>query len=92
MDSQQLHEVELLAQTAYTCVNNEERRQAEERLAVFHQSDSLLQCQYILDHSSNPYALHLATKTITTLMTNHWQQFSDRAVDVGKLTQLLLAF
>lgn len=87
MDSQQLHEVELLAQTAYTCVNNEERRQAEERLAVFHQSDSLLQCQYILDHSSNPYALHLATKTITTLMTNHWQQFSDRAVDV--VTHLL---
>jgi len=88
MDPQQLIEVERLCQTAYTSENDTERNEAEQKLAVFTQSDSLRQCQAILDHSGNPYALHLACRSIKSLVTDHWHQFSDRVPDIRKSLSL----
>ena len=66
----QLVQLELLCQQLYEATDPNARTQAEKALVGFTDSaESLTQCQYVLERSENPYALLLATTTLTKMVT-----------------------
>lgn len=79
MDAQQLVHVESLCDTLYNATDENARGAAQRQLMSLQtSSDYLPQCQYILSHSANPYALLLASKSMTTLVTMHWNNFTNQ--------------
>lgn len=61
-----------------------ERRQAQAALAPFStNSECISQCQFILDHSTKPFALLLAGSSLLRLITQFWNAFTvDQTVDM----------
>ena len=43
--------------------------------AMSKSADQIPTCQHLLDHSSSPYALLLASTVLRTLLTSHWNNF-----------------
>ncbi|KAF3327052.1 exportin-7 isoform X1 [Carex littledalei] len=60
-----LAQLEVLCQRLYTSQDSVERAHAESALKCFSEnSDYIVQCQYILDNASTPYALMLASSSL----------------------------
>ena len=93
MDPSQLKVVEDLAQTLYTSADTAARNDAQSRLLSLQTSSSSIPtCQYILDSSSHPYALLVASNSLTRLITTHWNSFStDQRVQIRNYVLTYLA-
>ena len=89
---QPLAQLELLCQELYESHDPDVRAQAEKALVGFTESsDSLPQCQLILEQSQSPYALLLAASTMTKLVTRTTTNLSiqDR-LQLSKLLTFLI--
>jgi len=72
-----LSNVENLCDALYNAADENQRASAQQQLMRMQSSlDFIPQCQYILDHSSNPYAKLLASNSLTQLITSHWNNFT----------------
>lgn len=77
MDAAQLAQVEALCETLYNSTDEAARSHAQNQLLSLQTSaERIPQCQYILDHSENAYALLLASSSLTRLISNHWNNFT----------------
>lgn len=77
MNAQQLQQVESLSEKAYSSQNQAERSQAEEALKIFSSSPEYhVQCRFILDNSSSPYAQILASSSLMKSLSNNWSNFT----------------
>lgn len=77
MDAAQLAQVEALCEALYNSSDEAARNHAQNQLLSLQASaERIPQCQYILDHSENPYALLLASSSLTRLISNHWNNFT----------------
>ena len=77
MDPSQLAQFEALCMALYTSPNPLEKQEAQKSVLVLGTSpDYIPQCQYILDNSKDAYALLVASNSLTTLITSHWNSFS----------------
>jgi len=77
MDPASLAQVESLCDIFYTKQNSPEWANANARILTLQSSAEYIpHCQYILDNSSNGYALLLASTALTKLITTHWNNFS----------------
>lgn len=77
MDAAQLAQVEALCETLYNSTDEAARNHAQNQLLSLQNSaERIPQCQYILDHSENAYALLLASSSLTRLISNHWNNFT----------------
>jgi len=77
MNQEQLSQVESLCEILYNSSNPQDRAHAQQQLLSLQSSAEYIpQCQYILDNSSNSYALLLASNSLTKLITTHWNNFS----------------
>lgn len=77
MDATQLAQVEALCETLYNSSDEAARSHAQNQLLSLQTSaERIPQCQYILDHSENAYALLLASSSLTRLISNHWNNFT----------------
>lgn len=77
MDAAQLVQVEALCETLYNSSDEAARSHAQNQLLSLQTSaERIPQCQYILDHSENAYALLLASSSLTRLISNHWNNFT----------------
>ncbi|CAN0236331.1 unnamed protein product [Discosporangium mesarthrocarpum] len=84
MDATQLAQVETLCEALYNSADEGARNHAQNQLLSLQSSAEYIpQCQYILDHSENSYALLLASSSLTRLITNHWNNFTSvQRVDI----------
>jgi hypothetical protein len=77
MDANQLRELETLCRLLYESGNDSERAHAQQAVLILQSSAEYIpQCQYVLDHSSSPYALLVASTSLTKLITSHWNNFT----------------
>lgn len=73
MDAAQLAQVEVLAATLFETTNEAARQDAQARLLSLQTTpDNVPNCQYILEHSKNHYAIFVASKSLTALIAQHW--------------------
>ncbi len=73
MDANQLSQVESLANTLFTTHDESARQDAQARLLSLQTTaDNVPNCQYILEHSQNHFAILVASKSLTMLITQHW--------------------
>ncbi|KAF1334127.1 Exportin-like protein, partial [Globisporangium splendens] len=84
MDASQLRNLETLCKVLYESANESERAHAQQAVLVLQSSAEYIpQCQYVLDNSSSPYALLVASNSLTKLITTHWNNFtSPQRVDI----------
>ena len=77
-------QLDRLAETLYTSHDPAERQRAEASLRGFSASaDFIPQCSLILDNSSSPFALHLASSSLFKLFTTFFSTFSPgQTVDI----------
>ncbi|CAN0349584.1 unnamed protein product, partial [Ectocarpus sp. 12 AP-2014] len=76
-DGAQLVQVEALCETLYNSTDEAARSHAQNQLLSLQTSaERIPQCQYILDHSENAYALLLASSSLTRLISSHWNNFT----------------
>jgi exportin-7 len=69
--------IEALAEKLYSSPDQATRASAEAALKIAAPSaETLLQCRFILDASASPYALFLATSSLTKLFTDNWLAFT----------------
>ncbi|KAF1791887.1 Armadillo-type fold [Phytophthora cactorum] len=77
MDANQLRELETLCRVLYESGNEAERAHAQQAVLILQSSAEYIpQCQYVLDNSSSPYALLVASTSLTKLITSHWNNFT----------------
>ncbi|TMW66006.1 hypothetical protein Poli38472_003771 [Pythium oligandrum] len=77
MDASQLQNLEVLCKAIYESVNESERTHAQQSVLILQSSAEYIpQCQYVLDHSASPYALLVASTSLTKLITTHWNNFT----------------
>lgn len=77
MDANQLRELETLCCLLYESGNEAERAHAQQAVLILQSSAEYIpQCQYVLDNSSSPYALLVASTSLTKLITSHWNNFT----------------
>ncbi|GMI06261.1 hypothetical protein TrVE_jg13515 [Triparma verrucosa] len=77
MDPAQLRQVEELANTLYTSSSTSARNDAQSRLLSLQTSpQNIPTCQQILDSSQQPYALLVASNSLMSLITGHWNSFT----------------
>lgn len=77
MDANQLRELETLCRVLYESGNEAERAHAQQSVLILQSSAEYIpQCQYVLDNSSSPYALLVASTSLTKLITSHWNNFT----------------
>ncbi|KAF4035500.1 Importin-beta N-terminal domain [Phytophthora infestans] len=77
MDANQLRELETLCRVLYESGNEVERAHAQQAVLILQSSAEYIpQCQYVLDNSSSPYALLVASTSLTKLITSHWNNFT----------------
>jgi exportin-7 len=87
----QLPELEELCTVYYTAYNNESRAKAAELLKNFTTNyESITQCRFILEYSSNDYSLHFASSAMLKLFSNYFNVFS--TADTIDLKNFLLNF
>lgn len=69
-EMESLAQLEALCERLYNSQNSAERAHAENTLKCFSSNtDYISQCQYILDNSSTPYALMLASSSLLKQVT-----------------------
>ena len=92
MDASQLAQLEGLCHTFYESGSQAEKKSAQQSLLVLQSSAEYIpQCQYVLDNSTNSYALLVASNSLTKLISTHWNNFtSSQRVDIRKLYQSLI--
>jgi len=74
MDASQLQQVEQLATQLYSGINTAE---SQSRLLSLQSSSSQIPtCQYILNNSTVPYALLVASNSLNHLVTSHWNNLT----------------
>uniref|UniRef100_A0A7R9U4R6 Importin N-terminal domain-containing protein n=1 Tax=Pinguiococcus pyrenoidosus TaxID=172671 RepID=A0A7R9U4R6_9STRA len=72
-----LKQIEGLCKTLFEAPNEAERQSAQQALvALTSTPEAIPQCQYLLDQSSDPYALYVAASSLTKLITTHWNSFT----------------
>lgn len=77
MDAGQLRNLEALCKVLYESANESERAHAQQSVLVLQSSAEYIpQCQYVLDNSASPYALLVASNSLTKLITTHWNNFT----------------
>ncbi|KAJ0400499.1 hypothetical protein P43SY_006678 [Pythium insidiosum] len=77
MDAAQLQTLETLCSALYESVHESERAHAQQAVLVLQSSAEYIpQCQYVLDNSTSPYALLVASSSLTKLITTHWNNFT----------------
>jgi len=77
MDPAQLRQVEELANALYTSSSTSARNDAQSRLLSLQTSpQNIPTCQQILDSSQQPYALLVASNSLMSLITGHWNSFT----------------
>ena len=77
MDANQLREFETLCHVLYESGNEPERTHAQQAVLILQSSAEYIpQCQYVLDNSTSPYALLVASTSLTKLITSHWNNFT----------------
>lgn len=84
MDPAQLSEFEALCIALYQG-NDQMRRQAAQQqiFSLSSSVDFIPQCQYILDHSTQPYAQIVASSSLESLITQFWNNFTpEQKVDI----------
>ncbi|CCI50333.1 unnamed protein product [Albugo candida] len=93
MDATQFRNLENLCTLLYESSNESERNQAQQYVLVLQSSvEYIPQCQYVLDNSSSPYALVVASTSLTKLITAHWNNFSSsQRVDIRNYVLAYLA-
>lgn len=91
MDANQLRELETLCRVLYESGNESERAHAQQAVLILQSSAEYIpQCQYVLDNSSSPYALLVASTSLTKLITSHWNNFTTpQRVDIRACNQQL---
>lgn len=84
MDASQLARLEMLCEVFNTTGDQAKRAQAQaELVAISSSPDSIPLCRDIMEHSQRPYALTFATRTLTDLVTRHWNNFTkEQGVDM----------
>ena len=84
MDENQLRHVESLCNALYAGTSSNERAAAQEQLLTLQSSaDCIPQCQFILDHSTQPYAQLLASSSLESLLTQFWNNFDhDQTLEI----------
>jgi hypothetical protein len=97
MDAGQLRSLEALCKVLYESANESERAHAQQSVLILQSSAEYIpQCQYVLDNSSSPYALLVASNSLTKLITTHWNNFTGpqrvdiRAWRAGMQSRLLV--
>jgi exportin-7 len=77
MDASQLKNLEVLCKLLYEGGNETERAHAQQSVLILQSSAEYIpQCQYVLDNSTSPYALLVASTSLTKLITTHWNNFT----------------
>jgi exportin-7 len=77
MDSSKIAQVEALCMALYQGKNDALRTEAQQQLLALQSSaDFIPQCQFILDHSTQPYAQLVASSSLESLMTQFWNNFT----------------
>lgn len=77
MDQSQLLQVESLCHALYQGTNSAQRSEAQQQLLTLQSSiDFIPQCQFILDHSTQPYAQIVACSSLENLVTQFWINFT----------------
>mmetsp|Transcript_1464 Transcript_1464/g.3889 ORF Transcript_1464/g.3889 Transcript_1464/m.3889 type:complete len:1109 (-) Transcript_1464:452-3778(-) len=72
-----LEQIENLCKAVYNPSSEAERQAAQQQLvALTSSAEAIPQCQYLLDQSSEPYALYVAASSLTKLITTHWNSFT----------------
>ncbi|CAM9433151.1 unnamed protein product, partial [Chrysoparadoxa australica] len=86
-------QVEALCETLYNASDEAQRSHAQSQLLSLQSSGEYIpQCQYILDNSKNNFALHLASNSLTRLITLHWNNFTvSQRVDIRSYILAYLA-
>ena len=80
-----LAQLEALCERLYNSQDSAERAHAENSLRCFSvNTDYISQCQYILDNSSKPYSLMLASSSLLKQVTDHTLPLNLR-LDISKL-------
>lgn len=80
-----LAQLEALCERLYNSQDSAERAHAENSLRCFSSNtDYISQCQYILDNSSKPYSLMLASSSLLKQVTDHTLPLNLR-LDISKL-------
>lgn len=90
MDATQLRNLETLCTVLYESAVETERARAQQSVLVLQSSAEYIpQCQYVLDHSVSPYALLVASNSLTKLITSHWNNFTPpQRVDIRTSVRL----
>ena len=87
MDSTQLSQLEGLCRTLFTSADPAERARAQQSVLVLQSSvEYIPQCEYILENSSESFALLVAANSLTKLITTHWNNFTvSQRIDISML-------
>lgn len=78
MNDDDVRTFENLATQAYGTSSKEARSQAEQKLAVFNNPESLVQLQFLLQKTKNPHALLFICSQLLKLFTNNWNSYSKK--------------
>ncbi len=78
MDPGQLAELERWCEVMYVKANDAAQlAEAQRRIVPLGESAEFIpQCQYIVEHSTNSYALLIGAQSLTRLITTHWTSFT----------------
>lgn len=84
MDSEKISQVEALCLALYQGHNENQRNEAQQQLLTLQTSaDFIPQCQFILDHSKQPYAQLVASTSLESLITQFWNNFTvDQKIEI----------
>merc|ERR1719356_1771872 len=79
MDPAQLAQLEGFCHAFFCSTSEAERQQAHQTLLPLVQNPQCMpQLQFVLAHTSNPYALIFSATGLTKLITSHWTAVSDQ--------------
>eukprot|EP00932_Pfiesteria_piscicida_P013302 SRR837773.24831.p1 GENE.SRR837773.24831~~SRR837773.24831.p1 ORF type:complete len:397 (+),score=122.12 SRR837773.24831:72-1193(+) len=79
MDAAALAQLETLCNALYNAKSEAERAQAHQTLLPLVQNPSCMpQLQFVLAHTSNPYALIFSATGLMKLITSHWTSVADQ--------------
>ena len=84
MNAEQLAEIEGWCELLYNKSSSAQLAEAQRRLVPLGESAEYIpQCQFIMEHSRNSYALLVGAQSLTRLLTTHWNSFTvSQRVDI----------
>jgi exportin-7 len=84
MNAEQLVELEGWCEALYGNSDPARLAEAQRRLVPLGESAEYIpQCQFIMEHSRNSYALLVGAQSLTRLITTHWNSFTvSQRVDI----------